>query len=355
MAMLLVPEKASVNVECVSNCEPGKEEGLVVNLHPDFTIPEDQLHQDQVFPWLEHVEKITKEQAEILGGFPGFDDLDEMPDFALKIQSTIDGWGKIKKAWSLTQNGRGDLAKVYLDSYQDHGFEGPHELNYVLFDFGRKLLIPRKASIFSEASTLTVEISKTYKSEYIRFGEYYLAKLHNEHMQRYFDILSEYFRDFTEFKQTLLFSQYALPLPEGAQASSSSFKTTKMFYGNAFEVLTSNFTLLACLNNVAQGRPYDQFEAMDLPKYLTIKKANRSNTFKDTLPFFAFAETLNSTLRNSSHHGAMSTDRMGRVISYMSGGTGALRRMSYAEYLYECNELFLRIVAMLMLELAIAF
>ena len=241
--MQLIPKEASVNVECVSNCKSGQDEGLVVNLHPHFTIPADQLHQDQAFPWLKHTLKLVEEQTKIPSDFLKFNNLEEMREFALDIQSISDGWRKIKKAWSLTQNRRSDLAWPYLESYQDHGFDGPHELNHILFDFCGKLLMPRKASILSEANTFVVEVLNNFHSEYVRFREYYLAELHDEHMQRYFDIFSEYFRDFSEFNQTLLFSQYTWPLPKEAQASSSSFKRTRMFYGNAFEVLTSNFTL----------------------------------------------------------------------------------------------------------------
>jgi hypothetical protein len=39
-------------MEYISNCQAGTEEGEIVNLHPHFTIPEDQLHKDRVFPWL---------------------------------------------------------------------------------------------------------------------------------------------------------------------------------------------------------------------------------------------------------------------------------------------------------------
>lgn len=355
VAMQLFPETASVKVECVSNCKPSQEEGLIVNLHPEFTIPADQLHQDHAFPWMEHTQRIVIEQHKLLGGLPDLGNYEEMRKFALDIQSTSEGWTKIKKAWSLIQNGRNDLAKVFLESYQDYGFDSPHELNYVLFDFGKKLLGPQKASILQDANTLCGSIAKQFNAEFAEFRQYYLCELHGEHLKRYFDVFSEYFRDFSEFKQTLLFSQYSLPLPDNAQASSNSFKRTRMFYGNAFEVMTSNFTLLACLNNVAHGRQYGQFETMDIAKYLTTNKANRSNAFKDAPTLYAFAERLDSTLRNASHHGAMSIDQTGHVITYRSGGTGAQHRMAYATYLYECNELFLRVVALLMLELAIAF
>jgi hypothetical protein len=105
-----------------------------------------------------------------------------------------------------------------------------------------------------------------------------------------------------------------------------------MFYGNAFEALTSNVTVLACLNNIMNGRSYDTFDKMDLAKYLTIDKAKRGEPFKDTQPFFDFSRDLDSVLRNASHHGAMKIEQNNQIISYRSGGTGALRTIPYFRY-----------------------
>jgi hypothetical protein len=107
--------------------------------------------------------------------------------------------------------------------------------------------------------------------------------------------------------------------------------------------------------HILNGRKYDQFNTMDLHKYLTIDKANRGNPFKDIKPFCEFSKDLDSVLRNASHHGAMKIDRHNQVISYRSGGTGALHTISYAAYLYKCNEIFLKVAALLLLELTISF
>jgi hypothetical protein len=348
-------QKMAVAVKYVSNCEPGTEEGLVINLHPRFTIPEDQLHQDGVFPWLSYDMQIHRVQTEISSEPPKFSSFEEWQEFARSIQSTLAGWQIIRKAWSLTQNGREDLVKTHLIKYKDGTFEDPYELNYVLFHFYWNLTKPKKFRVYMEANELAADISRRFTPEFSRFRCYYLTNLHSGHFRRYFDVFSEYFQDFSEFNQTLMFLQYDLPLPHESQASSRGFKRTKMFYGNAFETLTSNLIVLACLNNIRNGRPYDKFEKMDLSKYLTIDKAKRGNPFEDTEPFFEFARGLDSVLRNASHHGAMKIDREGQVISYRSGGTGALHTMPYSAYLYKCNEIFLRVAALLMLELTIAF
>jgi hypothetical protein len=192
-------------------------------------------------------------------------------------------------------------------------------------------------------------------SEYEDFRRFYLMNLRSDHEARYFDVFAEYFRGFSELSQTLLICQHDLPLPENAEASSNAFAQTKMLYGNLFEAITSNFTVLACLNNVGNGRKYDSFSAMELKKYLTLNKAQRANPFTDNVAYVNLAKFLNSTLRNGSHHGAMTIDRKSGKVTYRSGGTGASHQITYADYLYRCNQVFLRLCALLMLELGIAF
>jgi hypothetical protein len=62
---------------------------------------------------------------------------------------------------------------------------------------------------------------------------------------------------------------------------------------------------------------------------------------------------MDSTLRNASHHGAIKINRHGE-ITYRSGGTGELRKMPYSQYLYNCNEMVYRLMALLIIELAFA-
>ena len=42
------------------------------------------------------------------------------------------------------------------------------------------------------------------------------------------------------------------------------------------------------------------------------------------------------------------------MIAFRSGGTGAERKMRYSQYLYLCNDNFLKLAALLMLELVLA-
>ncbi len=348
-------EMPPIEINCVDNCEDSDEEGMIINLHADYTIPEDQLHVDQAFPWLDQLRQIVKIQAEEGAEKPDLDNIEELHEFKKQIATAFENWPVIKKSWSLTLNGRDDLAEKLLPNYNGYKFDGPFQFKHVLYDFLVTLLVPKKIKIFKEAVDITFDTSRRFEHEYSRFRQYYSEEIVNESLPRYFEIFKEYFNAYTEFNQTLNYSRYGLEFPEDAQASSALYSKTKMFYGNAFEGITSNYVTLACLNNVKQGRKFDKFESMDLKKYLTINKGNRSKTFVDTPQYYAFAEGQESTLRNSSHHGAMKIDQKGRVITYRSGGTGGTRKIAYAKYLYYCNEIFLQTAALLMLEVAFSY
>ena len=92
---------------------------------------------------------------------------------------------------------------------------------------------------------------------------------------------------------------------------------------------------------------------MDLKKYLTINKARRAEPFADTPGFAAFATGLNSSLRNASHHGAIKLAPGHRQVAIRSGGIGAEQKISYVEYLAQSGDILLRLVTLLMLEIAL--
>lgn len=173
-------------------------------------------------------------------------------------------------------------------------------------------------------------------------------------MERFREIFAEFFRDYSEYDQIILYVKNCVPVPGGCVASSSGFSSTKMYYGNAYEAFTSNIATLACLNNIACGRAFDQFETMTLMKYLTISKANRGNPLKQNPQFSAFLDCLDSQLRNASHHGASKAVKRRTFIEYRSGGTGAKLEISYSKYLEKCGQIALSAAALLMVELVIS-
>ena len=133
--------------------------------------------------------------------------------------------------------------------------------------------------------------------------------------------------------------------------ASSAFNKTKMFYGNAFEIMAKNVSIIACLNNIHNGREFDQFEKMNLKKYLEIDNANKINPFKTTQAFKEIVLSFDSTIRNASHHKAIRFDKTNGNIQYRSGGTGAEKSISYTKYLEECCKIMFSIFILNMLEI----
>lgn len=115
-----------------------------------------------------------------------------------------------------------------------------------------------------------------------------------------------------------------------------------MFYGNAFEELSVELVLPACLNNIKNGRPYDVFAEMELKKYLTIVMQSALNPFRENAGFVLLHDEFDSTIRNASHHGAIRMSRNSiHQIDYRSGDSGVWKSMSYATYLLKCNRIML--------------
>ena len=112
-----------------------------------------------------------------------------------------------------------------------------------------------------------------------------------------------------------------------------------MFYGNAFEHLTTHFVLGACLNNIVQGRSYDVFEKLTLQEYLELDKAAKAGPFQNNAPLSAIAEGLNNKIRNASHHRRVQFDANSGMIIYRPSKGGDYEVISYGDYLVLCNSI----------------
>jgi len=113
--------------------------------------------------------------------------------------------------------------------------------------------------------------------------------------------------------------------------------------------------VLACINNILDGRNFDEFKSMSLSKYINdVSKDKKTGPFKDNPLFSPFCEDdLESTIRNGSHHASIWHE--GETIRYRSGGTGAQREINYTKYIHLCNKLTLKIVSLWIIEIHMQF
>jgi len=365
IAMNVDLDKITAEIVCYENSEKSNVEGVIINLNPHFMIDQDATNDDLSFPWMFQAQalmandikpillqdnRMAEEIESLVGlkfGGSNFGDIYEQLGGLSRI---TDYWALVKKAWSLTNNKKNGLADRVLKKYDAPAFSGNKRFNIVVEDFVYRLTLPR-AYVLTDLAIIELKKANVQNPEALRaFAKYYVDNLRKNHMKRYFDCLSEFFESYSEYDQAILYTKNRSPVPDGHIATSYGFNKTKMFYGNAYESFTTNISLLACLNNILSGRSFDKFENMNLDKYLTINKANRGNPFKSNDNLALFLECADSTLRNASHHNSMELIDQGKNIQFQSGGTGAIQKITYANYLEKCNSILLSIASLFLFE-----
>jgi hypothetical protein len=189
-----------------------------------------------------------------------------------------------------------------------------------------------------------------HPAECSRFSAYYRSNFQLPALERYLATFGDYFRLFDQFRQVLTHVRVGRDDVDDLIVGSKRFDEIKLYYGQAYETLTSSYTTLACLNNIAEGRPFDQFKSMSLMKYVNdVEKAKKANPFAHVPVLHAFVEFDNSSLRNGSHHASIWRD--GDLIKFRSGGTGSERDIPYSRYLHMCNGITISIAALFLVEL----
>ncbi len=345
---LVLDEPPTVKIRWDDNCKEGTEEGIVVNLGVGFSISKDMLNQDMYFPSfdLPRPRSSISRSADQVG--PEFRDI--FVDLG-GLPRAADYWKVIQKALRFHRTGQSGLRDAQLDSFWGPDRAEKHNLDETVFQFFSRMLAPRSSELLGPVVSELRKAHRQNPVEFFRFAEDYDRDLKAERFQGYSEIMVEFFRGYTEFNQTLVYLRNDVPLPMDVVATSTAFETSKMFYGNAFELLGSHLDLPAAINNIVSGRAYDQMKQMDIKRFRSINKASRTSFFSDNSAMSLFVAEYDSTVRNASHHRWFKIDDSRQNILYRSGGTGALHKMSYAEYLYRCNKLAFQIMLMACCEL----
>ncbi|MFH3942266.1 hypothetical protein ACJBLD_16915 [Acinetobacter nosocomialis] len=208
------------------------------------------------------------------------------------------------------------------------------------YDFFSSMFYPRFNNIYIIINNAIVKAKQNNPKEFSRFIEFYKNERWPNSEEHMIQIFNEYFSYTTEFAQMRVYARIDNSDVEDLIVGSKNFDKTKLFYGNAYEVITDEYIFLAGIFNILSGRNFDQFCSMTLNKYINdVNKDSRSSPLKSYTPFNDFLNEMDSTLRNGSHHASIRRD--GEIIYYRSGGTGAIREIEYSKYLYLCNRLMI--------------
>lgn len=349
------PPNAVIQIE--ENCTiiEHKQDKKVVNFHPGFALDKDEIHNSMSFPSLELMRMINPFMrkplnAKMLSASHLFD-----------IPNAPSKWGQLKlisKHISERNNKKAQTtAQLYMSARNKelalYDEDSLYSYMALLYEFLDWLFYPRIQDI---ARPIMSKVSELKESGLLdEFYLYYKENIKVENHQRYINIISDFMARRDHFGQLIYFARVNNDNVEEKIISSKNFDQIRSFYGDAYETLTSNMTILACLNNIIDGRNFDEFKSMTLTKYINdVSKDKKTGPFKDNQLFSDFCEDdLESTIRNGSHHASIWHE--GETIRYRSGGTGAQREISYTKYIHLCNKLTLKIVSLWIIELHLQF
>ncbi|NMR47295.1 hypothetical protein HCO47_04170 [Citrobacter braakii] len=351
------------NVESVENCSRSFDESdvepEVLNFHPNCAFVKDDLHNPFSFPSLVLSNLISPHMRYIQGRIQSVAHQFDIPNAPHKwslikgMMTTIhkDNKKAARFVQQYTKQRNNDMNPSSSDGISDgedvivYESGAAYPESYIINEFFDSLFYPKLGDIVRPIIDAIDAIDKDALSDFV---SYWQSELREQNQHRYLNTFSDYFRHRDHFGQIVIYSRIEYNVDE-LIVSSKGFDQIKLYYGDAYEALTSNMTILACLNNVMDGRKFDEFKLMTLTKYLEVNKANKSNPFKSNPLFSVFAEEdVESSIRNGSHHASIWHD--GEKIMYRSGGTGAQHDIPYTRYLDFCNKLTIKLAAIFIIE-----
>lgn len=331
-------KNVSLKFHLLENCVASQEqEGTPVYLSPNFVADAEHMHDEHYFGSFDFLKSVMGTEAgrqmmERSQGKVGFPVLEE--------------WKAIEKIWRLEDAGQYRLSSPLNTAYADRHGLSQRTLRENLWGFIN--------SLFPMHDGLRQQLKKaieTNRPEFQRFLHYYQTELRPHHRRSQLNVLNDYFSAYQEHSQVFPYLRIGAALPRSAKATSINFSTVKSFYATAFEFLAEELCVLTCLNNIIEGRSFDQLQRISLKKYLETDKAERRNSLSRNPVFASFAKEFDSTIRNASYHNWFFLRTDNATIEFKSGGTGALNEITYTDYLYRCGMMVLQVCNLFSLEL----
>lgn len=323
----------------------------IVNLHPSFAFDPETFHSPMEFASLKYLARIQPVVQHLIPKGQKYTDV----AFIFNIANTPHVWERVRRGLRLEEspNNEKHLTKTIDEYLKERRRYRPDtnvkDVNSMLTNFLHGAFFPQIDNIATPAIELLEKAKTDFTGEFSAFKSYYLEKFASEQKHSFISVFSDYFRNYTQYSQMLIHARLGDEAPGAKVVGSKAFEEIKLYYGQAYETLTTSFMIFACLNNILSGRSYDEFKHMNLNKYIKdLEKSKKANPFIDIPQFCIFTKGLDSSLRNGSHHASIW--RKGDVVYYRSGGTGTERNIPFSDYLHSCNQLTVSLAALWLLE-----
>ncbi|MFL1583697.1 hypothetical protein NKZ05_04315 [Stutzerimonas stutzeri] len=316
----------------------------MVNLAVGFLIPKDKISDESYFPAMEFFLQ------------PKLRQFMQAPSQHVGVGGLFEGFPGVARAWvhlcrAARFNLKGDTEREthHLAKFSEStGFPVTSFAGALLNFVGAFVGKQRRARMHTLIAWCLSVVDGNRNLTEDWFTEF--ANMSKDRVSEYLSILSEYFESYNDFDQTLFYARFGLDCETDAHASVNGFQNTKMFYGNAFEVLGSHLDFFVGLKNIKAGRPYSMLKNITLVKYRGSDKAARIKALEDVQDLMVLVEEYDSSLRNASHHRWFRLANDMQSIKYKKGGSGAEQTLSYASYTLRCNKLIMQLMIMYLCE-----
>lgn len=286
-----------------------------INLVQDFLIGSEELKSDHLFGALDHIlDSISNGKPEVLS------------NELININSFINNWKSIKVPLRLLcLNGKDEFKILTKTEYKDFCIIF---LNWTSKYFS-EFMENEYNGLINDVTKLNTEsmndLEKVIKEEGL--------------LKWIYTIINTYMEEFSTFKTVLINQKTKTPLDN--KIITVDWTRIEKIYGDIYEVFGNALVIPTVINNIKEGRAYNEFKKWNWSGYLDSDKSSRCNNFMENMNLNFLANSYENYLRNGTHHKASSYDSENHKIVLNTGKNGkTVKYLSIIDYIKNCNIIF---------------
>lgn len=319
----------------------GNEDYPVINLHPELTFSPALEGVDVISPTvIAMMENYHKQQEKLKTQAETQTSSQDSSQYPQNIFVLDSEWKDLRPCWSQYNKGNKRRAALIAESKSSNYCKSESSPVEWIESFAKRTISPDKLNLITDSCDQINQIRQKSPNNFAKFVSYH-KNIFAKNIKKYFSVFDEFFKLYSNFSACLWdYKRGTSGL--SFSATTCDFESVKYFYGNAFEVVGSGIVTLACLANLYNGRPYDEFKTagFTLDKYTQSDKSGRTKCLHDIAEFANIFPEYRSSIRNGSHHGTFDLNPSSMIINYSPRTPQKSESMQFSEYIYYCVAIF---------------
>lgn len=161
-------------------------------------------------------------------------------------------------------------------------------------------------------------------------------------LKRIYELCNTYMKQSHQFQSTILYQKFGWEITNDMTAN-INWEDISTIYGDLYEIVGDLFVIPTIMNNVKEGRDFDEFisDGFTLDKYIQTDKANRALNFQNNTNLAFLSGSYFSWLRNGTHHkNSFVNQETNEVELGTSKGGTVQKKTLLTDYVKYTNELF---------------